>query len=160
LSSLQSLLEGLEGSGLSVALRASEWVYPLINTLHILGIALLVGSILILDVRLLRRRTMPAVSVLADVLLYPARGGWALALGTGLLLFISRPLDYAFHTLFQLKLACMALALVNIVWLHRSDSWHSAMTGNPPDGRVRLAGGVSLVCWLLVLGLGRLVGYR
>lgn len=157
---LQALLEGLESSWLSVGLRASEWVYPLVNTLHIAGIALLLGGILILDWRLLRRRAAPGVSVLAAVLLPAARGGFMLAVCAGLLLFIARPLDYAINTLFQFKLGFIALALLNIVLLHRSESWRKALDRNEVDGRVRLACGVSLVCWLLVLGLGRLVGYR
>lgn len=160
LTSLQAFFEGLEGSWLSVGLRASEWVYPMVNTLHIVGIALLVGAILILDWRLLRQRTSPEVSVLAAVLLPTAQGGFVLAVCAGVLLFIARPLDYAFNNLFQFKLGFIALALLNIVLLHRSDSWRIAVNHNRPDGRVRLACGVSMVCWLLVLGLGRLVGYR
>lgn len=165
-----AILEGLERSALSVGLRASEWVYPLVNTLHILGIALLIGPILILDWRLLRQRAALAVqdsasarvrvSTLAAVLLPAARGGFALAVLTGLLLFISRPLDYAFHALFQLKLGFVALALLNILWLHRSGAWGLALAQERPGGRVRLACAVSLVCWLLALSLGRLVGYR
>lgn len=154
------ILDALQGSALSVGLRASAWWYPLVNTLHIVGIALLIGPILILDWRLLRQRTSPAVSVLAGLLLPVARGGFALAAGAGLLLFIARPLDYAFHALFQLKLGCIGLALLNIAYLHLSPAWGTAVTRNRPDGRVRLACGVSLLCWLTALGLGRLIGYR
>lgn len=157
---LQAFFERLEGSALSVSLRASEWAYPLVNTAHILGIALLVGSIAILDWRLLRLRVSPPVDVLAALLLPVARGGFALAVGAGALLFVARPLDYAFNAVFQLKLGCIALALLNIFLLHRSDSWRIAEQHNRIEGRVRLAGGLSLVCWLLALCLGRLVGYR
>ena len=152
--------EWLQGSALSVGLRASSWAYPLVNLLHILGIAMLVGAILILDWRLLRQRKQPEVSVLATVLLPSARGGFALAVAAGLLLFIARPLDYVFNPLFQFKLGFIVLALLNIVLLHRSESWGNAVSHNRPDGRVRLACGVSLVCWLVALALGRLIGYR
>ena len=157
---MYAFFEWLEGSALSTSLRASEWMYPLVNALHILGIALLVGAILILDWRVLRGHPTPTVSVLAKVLLPAARGGFALAVVAGSLLFVARPLDYVFNTLFQLKLGCIALALLNIVLLHRSESWRLAVTQERVDGRVRLACGVSLVCWLMALGLGRLVGYR
>lgn len=157
---LEAFFERLEGSALSVSLRASEWAYPLVNTAHILGIALLVGSVFILDWRLLRRRVSPPVDVLAAVLLPAARGGFALAVGAGALLFVARPLDYAFNAVFQLKLASIALALLNILLLHRSEAWRVAMLHNRIEERVRLAGGLSLVCWLLALCLGRLVGYR
>lgn len=160
MSALLAFFEGLERSALSVGLRASEWVYPLVNTLHIVGIALLVGPVLILDWRVLRRRASPAVSVLATVLLPTARGGFVLAVSAGLLLFTARPLDYAFNTLFQLKLGCIGLALLNIAWLHRSQVWDQALAHNDPNGRVRLACGLSMLCWLMALGLGRLIGYR
>ena len=156
----QVLLEGLEGTALAVSLRASEWAYPLVNTAHILGIALLVGSVFILDWRLLRRRVAPPVDVLAMVLLPVARGGFVLALSAGGLMFVVRPMDYAFNAVFQLKLASIALALLNILLLHRSEAWRVAMLHNRIEERVRLAGGLSLVCWLLALCLGRLVGYR
>ena len=118
----QVLLEGLEGTALAVSLRASEWAYPLVNTAHILGIALLVGSVFILDWRLLRRRVSPPVDVLAKVLLPVARGGFVLALSAGGLMFVVRPMDYAFNVVFQLKLASIALALLNIILLHRSEA--------------------------------------
>ena len=156
----QVLLEGLEGTALAVSLRASEWAYPLVNTAHILGIALLVRSVFILDWRLLRRRVSPPVDVLAKVLLPVARGGFVLALSAGGLMFVVRPMDYAFNVVFQLKLASIALALLNILLLHRSEAWRVAMLHNRIEERVRLAGGLSLVCWLLALCLGRLVGYR
>lgn len=160
MNALLTLLECLEGSALSVGLRGSAWVYPLINALHIVGIALLVGAISILDWRLLRGRVTPTVSVLAGVLLPAARAGCVLAVLTGSLLFITRPLDYAFNAVFQLKLGILALALLNVALLHGSRSWQVAVTQNRVDGRVWLACGLSLVSWLLVLGLGRLVGYR
>ena len=157
---MQTIFAALELSALSVSLRASEWLYPLVNTLHIVGIALLIGPILILDWRLLRLRTAPAVSVLDTVLLPAARGGFALAVLAGLLLFVARPLDYAFNALFQLKLGFIGLALLNIAFLYRSGAWGIAVARNRPDRRVRLACGVSLLCWLMALGLGRLIGYR
>lgn len=160
MSVVQALLEALGDSALSVSLRGSAWSYPLVNTLHIVGIALLVGPILILDWRLLRLRTTPAVTVLATLLLPAARAGFVLAVVAGLLLFVARPLDYAFNTLFQFKLACIGLALLNLAHLHRSAAWRNAVAHNRPDWRVRVACGVSLLCWLTALGLGRLIGYR
>lgn len=153
-------LEALEGSALSGGLRASEWLYPLVNALHIVGIALLVGPVWVFDWRVLRRCTQPSMPVLASVLLPAARGGFALALLSGLLLFTARPLDYAFNTLFQAKLVCVALALLNTARLHRSQAWQQAMAHNQLGGRVRLACALSALFWLLALLLGRLIGYR
>lgn len=158
--SVLAFFEVLERSALSVSLRASEWLYPMVNALHIVGIAMLFGSIAILDWRVLRRHASPSMSVLASVLLPTARGGFALAVGAGLLLFVARPLDYAFNFVFQLKLGWVALALLNIALLHRSKAWGIAMEHNHASGWVRVACGISLTCWLMALSLGRLVGYR
>ena len=160
MTSAEAVFAALELSALSIGLRGSAWLYPLVNTLHIVGIALLVGPILILDWRLLRQRATPPVPVLATLLLPVARGGFALAALAGLLLFVARPLDYAFNLLFQLKLACIGLALLNIALLHHSAAWDRAVAGNRPGTRVRVACGVSLFCWLMALALGRLIGYR
>jgi hypothetical protein len=73
---MQAIFAALERSALSVGLRASEWWYPLVNTLHIVGIALLIGPIHILNTRLLRLRASPAVSLLC----------WLMALGLGRLI--------------------------------------------------------------------------
>ena len=132
----------------------------MVNALHIVGIALLIGPILILDWRVLRQRKSPALSVLASLLLPVARGGFVLALMAGFLLFLARPMDYVFNTLFQIKLGFVALALLNIALLHRSKAWDLAVAHNDPDWRVRLACGFSLLFWLMALGLGRLIGYR
>lgn len=160
MNAVVATFESLEGSHLSVGLRASEWVYPMVNTLHLLGIALLVGPILILDWRILFARSSPTVLVLSAVLLPTARVGFAIAVLAGSLLFLARPLDYAFNTLFQAKLGVMAFALLNITWLHRSKAWGSMLAHGQMNPRVRLACGFSMVFWLLALTLGRLVGYR
>lgn len=159
ISAVQAL-EVLEASALSAGLRASEWLYPMVNVLHIVGIALLVGPVLVLDWRVLRLRSSPSVSVLAATLLPTAHAGFALTVATGGLLFAARPLDYAFHTVFQVKLGFIALALLNIALLGRSGVWQHAMAHNQTSRRVRLACGISLCCWLMALGLGRLIGYR
>jgi hypothetical protein len=153
-------MEALEHSALSTYLRASEWAYPLVNTLHILGIALLVGPILVLDWRVLRQHADPPLSALARLLLPAARVGFVLAVAAGLLLFTARPLDYAFHALFQVKMGCILLALLNIAALHRSAAWRTAIAHNRVNWRVLLACGLSVAFWLAVLMLGRLVGYR
>ena len=98
--------------------------------------------------------------MLAAVSLSSARGGFVLAVAAGLLLFFARLLGCLFYPLFQFILGFIALPLLNIVLLHCSESWGSAVTHHRPDARVRWACGVSLVCWLMVLALGRLIGYR
>jgi len=153
------LLAALEASGPAAALRTSRWLYPLVNAGHILGLGLLFGAIVPLDLRLLGLwRSVPA-RALARVLVPVAATGVGLAVVTGLLLFSVRPLDYAPAGLFQAKLAVVLLALANVALLHRLPAWRRL--GDGPSGRaLPLAAALSLALWLTAILLGRLLAYR
>ncbi|MGE0313708.1 MAG: hypothetical protein AB7P21_19015 [Lautropia sp.] len=153
-------LEGLEAGGLSSGLRKSLWLYPIVNALHVLGIALLVGPILAFDARVLGLWARVPAATLGSVLLPVARLGFGLAVVTGALLFVARPLDYAYSALFLAKLALIAVALANVVRLHRSAGWRGLEAGARPGAAVRLAAGLSALCWIATVFAGRMLGYR
>ena len=138
------------------ALRTSSWAYPAVNTLHIVGIALLFGAIVPLDLRLAGwRRNDASLPALTRILLPVAIGGLILAVAAGLLLFASDARAYAASPLFQAKLALIAAALGNAWFLRRVD-WHSPSLSNR---RLALAGLTSIVLWLGVITLGRWIAY-
>ncbi|MCK2151064.1 hypothetical protein [Marinobacter alexandrii] len=147
----------LEQGGLAQALAGSMWWYPLINAGHILGIALLVGGIVPLDLRLLGLWSSLPLQPFWRVLRTTAAVGLALAVTTGSLMFITRATEYLESFWFRAKLLALLLGLVNIVVVM------ARYTAGPGDGAVSLglrAGAlVSLAVWLLVLVLGRFVGY-
>jgi hypothetical protein len=159
---LETLATALQESALSQGLRASVWLYPLVNTGHVLGIALLFGAIVPLDLRLLGGWRRVPVDALATVLVPVAVSGLLLALATGLLLFASRPLDYVVEPLFGWKMGLLAVAVLNALWLRRSPRWR--LLGPEADVPVRpawrLAALGSLLLWLAVIAAGRLIGYR
>jgi hypothetical protein len=162
---LDALVAAMAGWPLSGALRKSQWVYPLVNTGHVLGLALLVGAITTLDVRLLGAGRTVALVPAAQLLMRVARVGFVLAVAMGALLFIARPADYAFNSLFQIKLLLISVALLNMYSLHRSKPWRALMAGGdaavgPVHPRIRLAAMVSMLAWLGVVLAGRLIGYR
>ena len=99
----------LEQSSLGATLRGSVWLYPAVECLHIVGFALLVGSIVSFDVRSLRARSLETVEILAAQLLPVARTGFALAVPMGLLLFITEATAYLANPLFLAKLVLIAL---------------------------------------------------
>ena len=147
-------LSALEGLPAIVALRESYLAYPLVNTLHIVGIALLFGAIAPLDLRLIGwRRDAAPVDGLSRLLLPVAIFGFVLAALAGLLLFATDARAYAAAPLFRAKLLLIALALANALALRRTD-WRNARSR-----RVALAGAASLFLWLGVILLGRLIGY-
>ncbi len=162
---LDALVAAMASWPLSSALRKSQWVYPLVNTGHVLGLALLVGAITTLDVRLLGVGRTVALVPAAQLLIRVARVGFALAVAMGALLFIARPVDYAFNQLFQIKLLLISLALVNMYSLHRSTPWQALMAGGdtvdaPLHPRIQFAAIVSMLTWPSVVLVGRLIGYR
>ena len=148
-------LGALEELPAIAALRESYLVYPLVNTLHIVGIALLFGAIVPLDLRLAGwRREAASVESLSSLLLPVAIVGFVLAALAGLLLFATDARAYAASPLFQAKLLLIALALANAYALRKVD-WRNAGSSR----RVALAGAASLFLWLGVILLGRLIGY-
>lgn len=153
---LTELLATLEQVPAIVALRASVLTYPLINALHLVGVALLFGAIVPLDLRLAGwRRNVVSLDRLASVLLPVALGGLVLAVCAGSLLFATDARAYAASPLFQVKMALLALAVLNALALRRID-WRGV---NSPTWQVAPAGMASLLLWLGVIVLGRLVGY-
>jgi hypothetical protein len=114
---LDAWAEGLQASDLSRSLRASLWLYPMVNAGHVIGMGLLFGAIVPLDLRLLGLWRALAVAPLARVLIPTAAAGLLLAAANGALMFASRPLDYIGEPLFGLKLGLIALALANALAL-------------------------------------------
>lgn len=152
-------LAALETLALARALSTSSWLYPLVNAGHILGIALLVGAIVPLDLRLLGLWRRHAVLPLWAVLGSCAAWGLGLAVVCGGLLFITRASDYAASPLFVAKMAVVALGLVNALALRARVGEPVAWAGTVPV-HVRVAAVVSLSAWLAALLLGRWIGYR
>ena len=150
----------LQNSGLGVAIRHSIWLYPLGNVLHVLGVALFVGSIVTLDLRLLGfgRRYVSAEG--ASKLLTPvAVLGILLLVPGGLIIFIADAGPMAANSLLQLKMVLIAAGLIN-AWLFRRD-WNPRLgdwdAGAPGGGRAQTL--LSLAIWLSVPTIGRLIAY-
>lgn len=151
--------EWLEASALGEQMRNSTLLYPALNLTHLLGLVLLLGSMVLLDLRLLgvgRDLGLPRVSRLLTPL---AGGGLLLLLGSGFCLFAADAVPLVSDRLFQLKLLLITLGIGNALlfrheWRQRLDTWDRA-----PPVFGRLQAGVSLLTWLLVMSLGRLMAY-
>jgi hypothetical protein len=143
------------------ALRNSRWTYASVNAAHIVGIALLFGAIVPLDLRLMGWRRAVPVATMARVLLPVAIAGLGLALIAGLTLFSIRAARYAATGLFQVKMALVICAITNALLLHRAMQWetHQSAIGAPPPRRLRVAGALSLALWLSVIVCGRMLAF-
>jgi hypothetical protein len=159
---LQSLAAWLHASELSTTLRASIWLYPLVNTGHVFGIALLFGAIVPLDLRLLGFWRNVPLDHLARTAVPVAIAGLLLAVTTGSLLFATRPLDYIGAPLFGIKMTLLGAAVLNALALRLSPLW--ALIRVAPDAPLRpawrIAAVASIVLWMGVITAGRLIGYR
>lgn len=147
----------LEATSLAAALRNSVWSYPLVNAAHILGVALLIGSIVPLDLRLLGMWQPVPLAPLWFVLTRTAGAGLVVAVVFGALLFITRASEYVGSSLFVTKMVLVAVGAANALVLRKTDS--AALGARRSSVRIRFGAGVSLAAWLGALTLGRLVGY-
>ena len=154
-------LTAVEQWPLAVELRNSRWSYALVNAGHIVGIALLFGAIVPLDLRLMDFwRTVP-LRALARILVPVAAFGLGLAIAAGLLLFSIRAVEYAALPLFWIKMALVACGIGNALLLRYAAQWERGLDGvsGAPPRRLRIAGGVSIVLWLAVIVCGRMLAF-
>ena len=148
-------MAAFEHSGLGVAARSTTWLYPLANLIHVLGAALMVGAILAFDIQVLRRlRGIPGV---ARATLPVAAVGLFLQVASGFILLSAEASTIVLNPAFQLKMAMLALGLINIAVFH----WRF---GRIPQeiaslGSARALAGVSLASWVIVLLSGRAIAY-
>lgn len=149
----------LAASRLAQALRESVWLYPAVETLHIIGFAVLVGAVAMFDLRVLGFGRQLPVRALARHLLPWSAGSMLLVVPTGLLLFLADPPALLANRVFLLKLGLILLAGLNALAFHagpyrRADAWPPRA---PP--RAVLHALLSLCLWFAVIACGRLLAY-
>ena len=155
-------LEGIESSSIGTAIREAALYFPLLESLHVIALVSVVGSIVVIDLRLLglASRDQPVTNLNKDLLPW-TWGAFAVALITGLLLFSSTPGRYLDNAFFQVKFLFMFLAGVNMLLFHfvtyrTVQSWD---TSEAIPVAARFAGGLSIAFWGLIIFFGRWVGF-
>ena len=156
-------LTWLEASPLGALTRSlGVWSYGVINLVHILGIILLFGSILILDLRLLGAWRQIPLAQLSRPTTRMAQIGFILAVCSGLPMISVKSTDYIGNPFLLIKFPAIALALLNVWLVHRTVAWqaHRERDLQPVEQR-RLAQGavLSLTFWLTAITSGRMIGY-
>ena len=157
-----SICSWLEASAVGVAISESEWLFPTIETVHVLALTLVFGSIAMLDLRLLgvssRNRNVTAVAV--ETLPW-TWGAFGVAAISGSLMFVSAATKYYSNTPFRIKMVLLALAGANMAVFHysayrRVHNWDGTL---PTPVAARTAGTLSLAFWVGVIFAGRWVGF-
>ena len=158
-----SFVEWLDTHALSTALHESYYMYPLIETTHVLTLCLFVGTVIMVDLRLLGVgfRDVPVSEVTSRLLPYSV-AGFVIMFVTGLLLFYAIPVRTYQSLFFRVKVVMLVIAALNVWVFHRRLArdrvqWDKA--ARPPFA-VRLSAGVSVAMWCGVVVAGRMIAYN
>ena len=155
-------LHWLESTPPAIAISESSWLFPGIESVHVLAIALVVGSITMVDLRLLNLnlRERPVGELIAEVLPW-TWASFVVATCSGALMFSSNATHYWGTVPFRAKMLLLILAGINMLafhaTMHRSvANWGLGPT-TPPGAKI--SGAVSLGLWIGVVTLGRWIGF-
>ena len=129
------------------------WAYPALEVAHLVGIALLLGNLVLLELRVLGAAPALPVPALARAALTVALCGFALAATSGLLMFASQPMELLANRVFTLKMLLLMAAGSNAAWFHGRGSLQRL------DGLAKAQALLSLGLWLAVLTCGRFIAY-
>lgn len=156
-------LAWLESSALGTFMRDSgPWTYPVVNVIHVLGVATLFGAVVVLDLRLLgvgRRAPLAAITTIAAPV---AMVGFGIAAASGVCLLAANALEYQGNPVLLVKFSAIGVGLVNAVAVRFTAAWRAHTTrelSRSEARRLALIGGVSLASWLTAVCAGRMIGY-
>jgi len=155
---LADLAGWLAATAPAEAMRSNAWLYPAVETAHILGFVLLVGAVAMFDLRVLGfGRALPPRE-LARYLLPWSAASLLLVVPSGLLLFSAQAGDMAANQVFLLKMGLVIAAGLNALAFHLSPWWRTG-GAQAPGPRARLHAGLSLLFWIAVITCGRMLAY-
>ena len=155
------LLDAFEHGGMAQAMRDSMWLYPAVETVHIVGFIILVGSVILFDLRVLGLSRRVPVRMLASHLLPWGAAALILIVPAGLLMFSSDAVNLVGNRAFVLKMLLLMLAGTNAAAFHMgifrtAEKWDQGVTA-PITARLHAA--VSLLLWLAIVTCGRMIAY-
>lgn len=158
----ENIWQSIEYSGLGLFVAESTWAFPALETLHVIALVTVVGTIAIMDLRMIGVAGRNwAVSDLSKDTLPWTWGAFVMAAITGGLLFISKASSYVINPYFLWKMGMLVLAGLNMMYFHfitwrTVEHWDRDPT---VPMAVRVAGILSLVFWILVVFFGRAIGF-
>jgi hypothetical protein len=136
-----------------VALGAHPWAYPMLEVVHLIGVALILGNLVLLEFRVFGWASALPVEPLARLSLGLVGVGFGLAVVTGLLMFGTQPGELLANRVFTAKMALIMLAGCNAGWFHARRSLQLQ------DTTARVSMLLSTLIWILVITCGRWIAY-
>ena len=153
----------MQTSALGHFMRESgAWTYAVVNLCHILGVASLFGSVLVLDLRLLGVGRRIPLAALADATVPVATAGFVVAATTGVGLLATKATEYVGNPFFAVKFPAIALGLINVLVLvcrRRGRRAGTRELSRRENRQLAMMGGLSLACWLTAITAGRMIAY-
>jgi hypothetical protein len=152
----------LQGTALAARIRDSLFIFPLLESAHVIGLALVFGTIAVVDLRLLGlASTERSVVRMASDTLKWTWAAFALTALTGSLMFTTNAVVYFHNAYFRTKIALLVLAGINALVFERTarrtiDQWDRAAS---PPPVVKAIATLSLVIWIAVIFAGRIIGF-
>jgi hypothetical protein len=156
-----ALLGALEEGGVGAAMRDSLWLFPLVETVHIIGFSILVGSLVAFDLRLLGVSKRLSVRLLARHLLPWSLAALLLIVPTGVMMFASEATDLVDNAAFVVKMVLLMLAATNAAAFHLGVFRNAALWDQnaPSPTGAKLHAVASLLIWVSVITCGRMIAY-
>jgi hypothetical protein len=136
------------------ALKSTPWAYPTLEIIHILGIGLLLGNLLLLELRVFGHGAALPIKALAKLGLSIVVVGFCMAAASGLLMFATQAAELLTNRAFTLKMLLLCTAACNAAWFHGRGSLDKL------DGMAKLQMLVSTALWIGVVSCGRWIAYR
>src|SRR2546425_1048312 len=159
---ITGFLSSLESSNLATGIRDSLYLFPLIESFHVLGLTLVFGTIVIVDLRLLGIASIrrPFTRITSDIMKW-TWGAFVWTATTGVLMFITNANVYYHNFFFRTKMVLLALAGMNMVIFELTSGrtvhhWHKDAAA-PLAGRA--AAVLSLLLWITIIFVGRWIGF-
>ena len=154
------VVEWLRSTPVSEAMRTSQFIWPVCETLHFIGLALLVGGAGLIDLRLMGLLKSVPVSAVMQVRTWAALG-IAINVVTGVLFFAGAPDQYIDNPAWYGKLLFLCVAMVNVAIFEttQGERMLTLPAGEKTPPAFKLAGAVSMGSWLLVLYFGRMLPF-
>lgn len=158
----ETVFKAIEMLPFAVAIRESAWLFPIIETVHVIGLVFVVGTIGLIDLRLIGAASIDRpVSEMINRVLPATWGAFAVALAAGVLMFCANAVSYAANIPFRIKVVLLILAGLNMLVFHlgahrQVSAWNTAP--KPPAG-ARFAGAASLTLWIAIVCAGRWIGF-
>ncbi|MEO8256028.1 MAG: DUF6644 family protein [Acidobacteriota bacterium] len=159
---MTDLLAWLEASAVATRIRESLYLFPFIESAHVIGLAMVFGTIAIIDFRLLglASTARPFSRIASDILRW-TWAAFALTVATGVLMFITNAAVYYHNNYFRAKMALLVVAGINMLIFERTTarSMHQWDRNAAAPRAGRMVAVVSLVVWISIIFLGRWVGF-